>query len=182
VVATPFLKRRQQVLKPRDSPEITDTLKPSLSAKRGPSRRDPGQVSSRVLILLALLHDFFPFLDDSHHALAGLRTGRYVQLFEALLDALHLVFGLFRMQFEQTLQLRETRRLGRFWQSFEQLLLGMQEIAELIGLHRRRPAFVDTGSRRLGDALQLSPTTAGSSRTDTSSSCGGTNLCSSPLL
>jgi hypothetical protein len=36
VVATPFLKRRQQVLKPRDSPEITDTLKPSLSAKRGP--------------------------------------------------------------------------------------------------------------------------------------------------
>jgi hypothetical protein len=40
VVATPFLKRRQQVLKPRDSPEITDTLKPSLSAKRGQHRRD----------------------------------------------------------------------------------------------------------------------------------------------
>jgi hypothetical protein len=35
-----FLKRRQQVLKPRDSPEITDTLKPSLSAKRGQHRRD----------------------------------------------------------------------------------------------------------------------------------------------
>jgi putative ABC transport system substrate-binding protein len=34
------LKRRQQVLKPRDSPEITDTLKPSLSAKRGQHRRD----------------------------------------------------------------------------------------------------------------------------------------------
>src|SRR5271168_2707996 len=40
VVATPFMKRRQQVLKPRDSPEITDTLKPSLSAKRGQHRRD----------------------------------------------------------------------------------------------------------------------------------------------
>src|SRR5580693_9880116 len=40
VVATPFSKRRQQVLKPRDSPEITDTLKPSLSAKRGQHRRD----------------------------------------------------------------------------------------------------------------------------------------------
>jgi hypothetical protein len=40
VVATPFLKRKQQVLKPRDSPEITDTLKPSLSAKRGQHRRD----------------------------------------------------------------------------------------------------------------------------------------------
>jgi hypothetical protein len=40
VAATPFLKRRQQVLKPRDSPEITDTLKPSLSAKRGQHRRD----------------------------------------------------------------------------------------------------------------------------------------------
>ena len=40
MVATPFLKRRQQVLKPRDSPEITDTLKPSLSAKRGQHRRD----------------------------------------------------------------------------------------------------------------------------------------------
>jgi hypothetical protein len=35
------------------------------------SRRDPGQVSSRVLILLALLHDFVPLLDDSHHALQG---------------------------------------------------------------------------------------------------------------
>src|SRR5580700_8323870 len=34
------MKRRQQVLKPRDSPEITDTLKPSLSAKRGQHRRD----------------------------------------------------------------------------------------------------------------------------------------------
>jgi hypothetical protein len=30
MVATPFVKRRQQVLKPRDSPEITNTLKPSL--------------------------------------------------------------------------------------------------------------------------------------------------------
>src|SRR5271155_5432156 len=40
MVATPFLKRRQQVLKPRDSPEITDTLKPSLSAKRGQHRRN----------------------------------------------------------------------------------------------------------------------------------------------
>ena len=40
MVATSFLKRRQQVLKPHDSPEITDTLKPSLSAKRGQHRRD----------------------------------------------------------------------------------------------------------------------------------------------
>src|SRR6202049_5268005 len=40
MVATPFVERRQQVLKPRDSPEITDTLKPSLSAKRGQHRRD----------------------------------------------------------------------------------------------------------------------------------------------
>ena len=40
MVATSLLKRKQQVLKPRDSPEITDTLKPSLSAKRGQHRRD----------------------------------------------------------------------------------------------------------------------------------------------
>ena len=35
MVATPFLKRRQQVLKPRDSPDIPVTLKPSLSKERG---------------------------------------------------------------------------------------------------------------------------------------------------
>src|ERR1700680_1695569 len=40
MVATPFVERRQQVVKPRDSPEITDTLKPSLSAKRGQHRQD----------------------------------------------------------------------------------------------------------------------------------------------
>ena len=34
-MAAPFLKRRQQVLKPRDSPDITMTLKPSLSSERG---------------------------------------------------------------------------------------------------------------------------------------------------
>jgi hypothetical protein len=40
MVATPFLKRRQQVLKPRDSPDITMTLKPSLSSERGQHRRN----------------------------------------------------------------------------------------------------------------------------------------------
>src|SRR6202166_719140 len=39
MVATPFLKRRQQVLKPRDSPDITMTLKASLSYERGQHRR-----------------------------------------------------------------------------------------------------------------------------------------------
>jgi hypothetical protein len=39
-MATPFVKRRQQVLKPRGSPEIQDTLKPSLSKERGQHRRD----------------------------------------------------------------------------------------------------------------------------------------------
>jgi len=32
------MKRRQQVLKPRDSPEITMTLKPSLSSEWGQHR------------------------------------------------------------------------------------------------------------------------------------------------
>src|SRR6266481_8471787 len=40
MVATPFLKRRQQVLEPRDSPDITMTLKPSLSSERGQHRRN----------------------------------------------------------------------------------------------------------------------------------------------
>src|SRR6202166_3646447 len=40
MVATPFLKRRQQVLKPRDSPDITMTLKASLSSERGQHRRN----------------------------------------------------------------------------------------------------------------------------------------------
>jgi len=40
MVATPFVKRRQQVLKPRDSPEMFVTLKPSLLKKRGQHRRN----------------------------------------------------------------------------------------------------------------------------------------------
>jgi hypothetical protein len=39
MVVTPFLKRKEQVLKPRCSPEISDTLKPSLLKKRGQRRR-----------------------------------------------------------------------------------------------------------------------------------------------
>src|ERR1700674_3722239 len=35
MVATPFVKRRQQEPKPRDSPDITMTLKPSLSSEWG---------------------------------------------------------------------------------------------------------------------------------------------------
>ena len=40
VVATSFLKRRQQVLKPRDSPDMVNTLKPSLSYEWGQHRRN----------------------------------------------------------------------------------------------------------------------------------------------
>src|SRR6202158_1219415 len=40
MVATPFLKRRQQVLKPRDSPEILIKPKPSSSLERGQYRRN----------------------------------------------------------------------------------------------------------------------------------------------
>jgi hypothetical protein len=39
MVVTPFLKRKEQVLKPRYSPEIFETLKPSLLNKRGQHRR-----------------------------------------------------------------------------------------------------------------------------------------------
>jgi hypothetical protein len=39
MVVTPFLKRKEQVLKPRYSPEISATLKPSLLKKRGQHRR-----------------------------------------------------------------------------------------------------------------------------------------------
>jgi hypothetical protein len=48
VVATPFLKRRQQVLKPRDSPEIIDTLKPSVREAEAASTR-PAKRSGRIL-------------------------------------------------------------------------------------------------------------------------------------
>ena len=41
MVATPFVKRRQQVLKPRDSPEITTKLKPSLSLRVGAASMKP---------------------------------------------------------------------------------------------------------------------------------------------
>jgi len=40
MAATPFVKRRQQVLKPRDSPEILIKLKPSSSLERGQYRRN----------------------------------------------------------------------------------------------------------------------------------------------
>src|SRR4051812_27358877 len=40
VVVTPLLKRRQQVLKPRNSLEMLLMLKPSLSFERGQHRRD----------------------------------------------------------------------------------------------------------------------------------------------
>src|SRR6202521_4584567 len=40
MVATPFLKPRQQVLKPRDSPEILIKPKPSSSLERGQHRRN----------------------------------------------------------------------------------------------------------------------------------------------
>ena len=40
MVATPFVKRKQQVLKPRGSPDMVLTLKPSLSKKRGQYRRN----------------------------------------------------------------------------------------------------------------------------------------------
>ena len=41
MVATPFVKRRQQVLKPRDSPEIFETLKSSLLKRRGTASAIP---------------------------------------------------------------------------------------------------------------------------------------------
>jgi len=47
MVATPFLKRRQQVLKPRDSPDIPVTLKPSLSKERGQHRRTRQEARDR---------------------------------------------------------------------------------------------------------------------------------------
>ena len=40
MVATPFVKRKQQVPKPRGSPDMVLTLKPSLSKKRGQHRRN----------------------------------------------------------------------------------------------------------------------------------------------
>jgi hypothetical protein len=40
MAATPFLKRRQQVLKPRNSLDMLLMLKPSLSFERGRHRRD----------------------------------------------------------------------------------------------------------------------------------------------
>ena len=39
-VATPFVKRRQQVPKPRGSPDMKVTLKPLLLRQQGQHRRD----------------------------------------------------------------------------------------------------------------------------------------------
>jgi len=47
MVATPFLKRRQQVLKPRNSPDMVNTLKPSLSYEWGQHRRNRQQARDR---------------------------------------------------------------------------------------------------------------------------------------
>jgi hypothetical protein len=47
MVATPFVKRKQQVLKPRGSPDMVLTLKPSLSKKRGQKGDTPNAAQRR---------------------------------------------------------------------------------------------------------------------------------------
>ena len=121
-----------------------------LHALRGTDQREVGR---GVFLFLAFGHDLLTFLDQPHHALAGLRAGRLAEQFEAFVDALDLVFGLDEMLLEQFAQLIETRRLGHFRQRLGQLLFRMQDVAEFIdqqivqaGLVGRRRAFGDDGA------------------------------------
>ena len=58
MVATPLLKRRQQVLKPRDSPDMVNTLKPSLCGSALTRRPASGSgLSLRIPSWHAVLSD-----------------------------------------------------------------------------------------------------------------------------
>src|SRR4051812_30199444 len=73
-----------------------------------------------------------PSSTNPHHALARLRPGLDVEQAEALLEPLDLGFGLLQMRLEQLLQLLGVGRLHHFGKRLLNLLLGMQDVAQLI--------------------------------------------------
>ena len=69
-----------------------------------------------VVLLLAFLHHFLAFLDQAHHALAGLGARGGAEKLQAFVEPLDLVFGLLQVRLEQALQLHRARRLGHLGQ------------------------------------------------------------------
>ena len=109
-----------------------------LDALRGADQREVGR---GVVLLLAFVHHLLAFLDEPHHALAGLGARGGPENAEAFVEPLDLRLGLLQVHLEQALQLRGAGRLGHLRQRLEQLLFGMQDVAQLIDqefLHRLR--------------------------------------------
>ena len=61
------------------------------------------KVRHGVVLVLAFLHHLLAFLDDPHHALAGLDAGRTPEKAQALIEALDLRLGFLQVKLEQAL-------------------------------------------------------------------------------
>lgn len=81
---------------------------------------------------------------------AGLGAGGFAEHFEAFVDALDLRFGLGEVLLEQLAQLIEAGGLRHLGKRLGQLLLGMQDIAQLVDEQIAETRFV-RGRRALGD-------------------------------
>ena len=84
------------------------------------------------IFLLPFGHDLLALLDDPHHALASLRSWLDAEDAEALLEPLDLGFGFLQMRLEQLLQLLGMGRLHHLGKRLLNLLLAMQDVAQLI--------------------------------------------------
>jgi hypothetical protein len=100
-----------------------------LDTLRGADQR---LIGGGILLLFALIDDFLTFLHQTHHALARFRSRGLAEELKTLVDACDLGFRLGEMLLDQFAQLIETGRLRHLGQCFRQLLLRMQQVAELV--------------------------------------------------
>lgn len=98
-------------------------------ALRGADQR---QIGCGVLLVAAFRDDLLAFLDQSHHALAGLGARRRTQHPETFVETLDLTFGLRQMLFEKFAQLVEACRLHHLGERLGKLLLCMKDVAQFI--------------------------------------------------
>jgi hypothetical protein len=80
---------------------------------------DQGKISRGIFFLLAFGYDFITFRDKAFHNFARLRTPRFSEQFEALVDTLDLALGLGQVLLEQFTQLVEPSSFGHFRQRFD---------------------------------------------------------------
>jgi len=90
------------------------------------------QAGIHDLFVGVLFHEFGAFLDQPLHAFAGLTFGSEVQRLEYLLQAYDVSLRLFQMLLERLFQIRCRGSLGHLGEGFDQLLLGVVEVFQLL--------------------------------------------------